>query len=108
MAQDSDGVLASTGSQSYPFRIGSGSVHRRGAVPPAKGGRALRTGIDSKAVMDAARLQFAGEMLQARLSELAARPHPDKCELVIRDLDAARRLVADLRDQLLGEGLANR
>lgn len=65
----------------------------------------MSIGIDSKAPFDTARLKFAGELLQARLEELATRPLPDKCELLIRDLDAAARLVAQLRDQLLREDL---
>lgn len=68
----------------------------------------MSAGIDSNAAFDTARLQFAGQMLQARLEELAARPHPDKCELLLCDLDAVSGLVAQFRDRLEREGLANR
>lgn len=67
----------------------------------------MSIGIDSNCI-ETARLEFAGEMLRARLEELAARPHPDKCDLLIRDLHAACHLVAQLRDQLMRQASANR
>lgn len=54
-----------------------------------------------------AALQFAGEMLTARFSELAERLLADKCDLLLRDLDDAAELVTAIRDWLRGRPLAD-
>lgn len=49
-------------------------------------------------------LPDVGDGLQGQLHELSARPSPDRCEQLARNLEGARLSVLRLREALLREG----
>jgi hypothetical protein len=45
-----------------------------------------------------------GEALAAKFAELGARPHPDRCDYLLRDLHEACTAIARMREDLLRPG----
>jgi hypothetical protein len=49
-------------------------------------------------------LAAQGQRLAGMFAELGARPHPDKCDFLLRELHEARTAVERLRSDLLRNG----